>query len=60
MEQQLEIKAAIQILKPIAEVFEGIVDPSKMTNYFISQSSGRIEQDKKLPGVFLNLIWIFL
>jgi hypothetical protein len=29
MEQQLEIKAAIQILKPIAEVFEGIVDPQK-------------------------------
>ena len=36
--QQLEIKAGLQVLKPIAEVFEAIVDPDKMKNYFISQS----------------------
>ena len=52
MEQQLQIKAAIQIIKPISEVFEAIVDPAKMTNYFISESSGRMEQDKKLTWRF--------
>jgi len=42
----LEIKAAIQILKPAHEVFEAIVDPSKMSNYFISKGSGRMEEEK--------------
>ena len=32
----LEIKTAIQIQKPVKEVFEAIVDPVKMSNYFIS------------------------
>lgn len=46
--QTLEIKAALQILKPVSEVFEAIVDPVKMSNYFISKSSGRMEEGKKL------------
>jgi uncharacterized protein YndB with AHSA1/START domain len=40
-DQSLEIKTAIQILKPVSEVFEAIVDPIMMSNYFISKSSGR-------------------
>jgi len=31
---RLEINCAIQIQKPIHEVFEAIVNPEKMTNYF--------------------------
>jgi len=50
--QTLEIKAALQILKPVHDVFEAIVDPTKMSNYFISKSSGRMEEGK-------NLIWNF-
>ncbi len=50
--QTLEIKTRIQILKPPHEVFEAIVDPTKMTNYFISKSSGRMEEGK-------TLIWQF-
>ena len=42
--QPLEIKASLQIQKPIHEVFEAIVDPAKMTNYFISESDGRMEE----------------
>ncbi len=42
----LEIKVAYQIQKPVTEVFEAIVDPKKMTNYFISESSGRMEAGK--------------
>ena len=46
--QKLEVKAAIQISKPAGEVFVAIVDPVKMSNYFISESSGRMEEGKKL------------
>jgi uncharacterized protein YndB with AHSA1/START domain len=50
--QPLEIKAEIQILKPVEEVFEAIVDPSKMSNYFISKSSGRMEDGKQIMWKF--------
>lgn len=45
-------KASIQIQKPIEEVFEGIVNPEKMTNYFISESNGRMETGKELMWKF--------
>lgn len=50
--EKLEINGAMQIQKPIQEVFEAIVNPEKMSNYFISQSSGIMEEGK-------NLIWKF-
>lgn len=52
MKQELEIKAAIQVLKPVHEVFEAIADPAGMTNYFISQSSGRMEEGVTLTWRF--------
>lgn len=49
MENQLfEIKTAIQIQKPATEVFEAIIDPAKMSNYFISKGSGRMEDGKQI------------
>ena len=51
-DQSLEIKTAIQILKPVNEVFEAIVDPNKMSNYFISKSSGRLETGKQIMWRF--------
>ncbi|MBK8983747.1 MAG: SRPBCC domain-containing protein [Ignavibacteria bacterium] len=48
----LEVNAAIQIQKPVSEVFEAIVDPEKMCNYFISESTGRMDEGE-------NLIWKF-
>ncbi|MBA3900354.1 MAG: SRPBCC domain-containing protein [Bacteroidetes bacterium] len=50
--QKLEIKTALQIGKTPQDVFEAIVDPAKMTNYFISTSTGRMEEGK-------NLVWRF-
>jgi uncharacterized protein YndB with AHSA1/START domain len=50
--QTLEVKAAIQISKPADEVFEAIVDPSKMSNYFIIKGSGRMEDGKTLTWRF--------
>ncbi len=49
---KLEIKAAIQILKPMNIVFEAIIDPAKMTNYFISESTGRMEENKEIVWRF--------
>ena len=48
----LESKASLQIQKPIEEVFEGIVNPEKMCNYFISESSGRLESGKEVIWKF--------
>ena len=50
--EKLEINCAMQIQKPINEVFEAIIFPEKMACYFISQSTGIMETGK-------NLIWKF-
>ena len=46
--QTLGIKTALQIQKPVTEVFEAIVNPDQMCQYFISKSSGRMEEGKEL------------
>src|SRR3954471_20707816 len=46
--QKLEISVAMQIQKPINEVFDAIVNPEKMSNYFISKSTGKMEEGKEL------------
>jgi uncharacterized protein YndB with AHSA1/START domain len=46
--RQLTINASLKMLKPPHEVFEAIADPAKMSNYFISESSGRMEEGKEL------------
>ena len=50
--QKLEIKTSLKIQKPVHDVFEAIVDPKKMSNYFISKSSGRMEEGKTLTWKF--------
>jgi uncharacterized protein YndB with AHSA1/START domain len=50
--KELTIKVAIQILKPVSEVFEAIVDPEKMANYFIGKGSGRMEEGKEIEWKF--------
>lgn len=50
--ENLEIKAAIQIQKPSTEVFQAIVDPEKMCNYFIGKSTGHL-----IEGT--NVTWEF-
>jgi len=47
-EERIKTKVQMGILKPAHEVFDAIVDPSKMNKYFISKSTGRIESGKKL------------
>ena len=50
--KELEIKAALQIGKSIHEVYEAIVDPEQMSHYFISESTGRLEEGKTLTWKF--------
>ncbi|MCC8410134.1 SRPBCC domain-containing protein [Mucilaginibacter sp. UR6-1] len=47
-----EIKTNIQISKPAAEVFEAIVDPAKMSNYFIARGSGCLEAGRQVMWSF--------
>ena len=51
-DQLLEIKTKLQIQKPVAAVFDAIVDPAKMTNYFIAKSTGRMEEGRELIWKF--------
>jgi len=53
--QELEIKTGIKIAKSEHEVFEAIVDPAKISNYFLSSSSGRMEEGKTLTWKFPEL-----
>jgi uncharacterized protein YndB with AHSA1/START domain len=48
----IDIKVGLVMQKPAHEVFEAIADPSKMSNYFISKSSGRMEEGKELIWKF--------
>jgi len=48
----LEIKAGLQVLKPIAEVFEAIANPDEMKNYFISKSSGYMKEGETITWKF--------
>jgi uncharacterized protein YndB with AHSA1/START domain len=51
-EKVLEIKTALQIQKPAEEVFAAIIDPAKMSNYFISKGSGLMEEGKQIIWQF--------
>jgi uncharacterized protein YndB with AHSA1/START domain len=44
----LQAKAELRVAKPAAEVFEAIVDPVKMSGYFISKGSARLEAGKTI------------
>ncbi|HKJ47936.1 MAG TPA: SRPBCC domain-containing protein [Christiangramia sp.] len=50
--KDLEINAELQIAKPRIEVFDAIVDPVKMSNYFIASGAEKMEQGK-------SVIWRF-
>ena len=52
MGKSLEIEVALQIQKPVGEVFDAIIDPAKMSNYFISESSGKMVEGKTLTWKF--------
>ena len=50
--KQLTAKASIQIQKSVEEVFESIIDPKYMSQYFIESSSGKMEKGKRIEWKF--------
>jgi len=52
MADTLEIKTDIQVQKTPHEVFETIIDPNIMSNYFISKGSERMEEGKIIHWKF--------
>lgn len=50
--EKLTSKAAITIHKPMDEVFEAIVNPEIMSQYFISKGSARLEQGTQVMWEF--------
>jgi uncharacterized protein YndB with AHSA1/START domain len=42
-DDDIEVNVRERILQPIGEVFDAVVDPVKMSNYFISGASGPIK-----------------
>lgn len=48
----LSANAAIGILKPIHEVFEAIVNPMHMCNYFIANATGKLKENTTVEWQF--------
>lgn len=55
MGKKLEIKVVLQILKTASTVFEAIIDPEEMSNYFISEGSGKMVEGETLTWKFSEL-----
>lgn len=52
MDVQVSVKD--RVLRPVSEVFETIVDPKKLSGYFVSDASGRIEEGRSLTWHFAD------
>ena len=52
MSQEYSTSVKIQIINPPSKVFEGIVNPKHMTNYWICESSGRMIEDTTVKWRF--------
>ncbi len=50
--QQLEIKTGIQVLKNNSDVYDAIVDPEKMKNYFIAVGTGKMTEGDTVTWKF--------
>lgn len=48
----LNIKAKIQIQHSVSDVYDNIVNPNKMTQYFIGSSTGKMAEGAELTWTF--------
>ena len=53
-EDKISAKVQMGILKPANEIFDTIIDPEKMSRYFISGSTGRMESGKTLTWTWTD------
>lgn len=59
MNNKLTAKASIQIQRPIEIVFDAIVNPLLMSNYFLESGTGYLETDKTVDWKFPEFDDIF-
>jgi len=45
---EIQVDTKLKIAKPVSEVFEALVNPTLMANYWFSSGSGRLEQGKTI------------
>ena len=51
---QLEVKTKIRIGAPAHEVFDAIINPAKMSQYFITEASGPVEAGKTISWTWAD------
>lgn len=50
--KKLKVHTALQIARSQAEVYHAIIDPKQMSHYFISESSGPLEEGSSITWKF--------
>lgn len=55
-DNRIKAKVQLGILKPAEEIFDAIVNPDKMTKYFISESTGKMESGKTLTWKWTDYV----
>ena len=53
-EDRIRAKVQMGILRSAGEIFDSIIDPEKMSKYFISGSTGRMESGKTLTWTWTD------
>jgi uncharacterized protein YndB with AHSA1/START domain len=48
----IDVKVKDKVLKPIGEVFDAIVNPNKLSNFFISRASGPLKKGESVTWFF--------
>jgi uncharacterized protein YndB with AHSA1/START domain len=49
---QPKFQVQLKIRKPVAEVFDGVVNPKKLAGYFVAKASGPLEPGKTVKWSF--------
>ncbi len=49
---ELKFRVQVKIQKPVAEVFDGVYNPKKLTGYFISEASGPLVEGTTVQWAF--------
>jgi uncharacterized protein YndB with AHSA1/START domain len=51
----VEVNVRERVLKPVGEVFEAVIDPAKMSNYFISSASAPMTSGTRVQWEFADV-----
>ena len=51
----LKFQVQLKIRRPVAEVFEGVVNPGKLSGYFVQKSSGPLREGTTVKWTFAEV-----